>query len=232
VLVAIEKDLRDEIVEIGRRVSDRFFVAANDGNISARLPDGSILVTPTGVSKGTMRARDLILVTPEGKVLDAAPGRRPSSETPMHLAAYRLRADVQAVVHAHPPVATGFSIAGQGLDAPILPEIVLTVGTVPLVPYGTPAGVDLQNVIEPFIPDHDSLLLANHGAVTFGDDLTQAFFRMESLELYARVLLVTRLLGSRHDFDLKEMGALMALRARSGSRGKNTFDPGRPARPE
>ncbi len=142
----------------------------------------------------------------------------------MHLAVYRLRPDVQAVVHTHPPVATGFSIAGEALDAPILPEIVLTVGTVPLVPYGTPAGVDLQNVVEPFVPDHDALLLANHGAVTFGEDLTRAFFRMESLELYARVLLVTRLLGARRDLNSQEIGALMALRAKSGAQGMNTFD--------
>jgi len=222
--VSVEQELRQQIVEIGRRIYDRFFVAANDGNISARLPDGSILVTPTGVSKGTMSPLDLILVTPEGKVLEAAPGRRPSSETPMHLAAYRLRPDVNAVVHAHPPVATGFAIAGEALDAPILPEIVLTVGSIPLVPYGTPAGVDLQNVVEPFIPTHDALLLANHGAVTFGEDLTRAFFRMESLELYARVLLVTRLLGARRDLSPEEIGALLSLRAKSGARGMNTFE--------
>lgn len=222
--MSVEQELRQQIVEIGRRIYDRFFVAANDGNISARLPDGSILVTPTGVSKGTMSPLDLILVTPEGKVLEAAPGRRPSSETPMHLAAYRLRPDVNAVVHAHPPVATGFAIAGEALDAPILPEIVLTVGSIPLVPYGTPAGVDLQNVVEPFIPTHDALLLANHGAVTFGEDLTRAFFRMESLELYARVLLVTRLLGARRDLSPEEIGALLSLRAKSGARGMNTFE--------
>ena len=222
--MSVEQELREQIVDIGRRVYDRFFVAANDGNISARLPDGSLLITPTGVSKGTMQPRDLILLTPNGEVLDARGGGKPSSETPMHLAVYSLRADVHAVVHAHPPVCTGFSIAGRALDAPILPEIVLTVGTVPLVPYGTPAGVDLQNVVEPFIPDHDALLLQNHGAVTFGEDLTRAFFRMESLELYARVLLVTHLLGARRDLDAGEIGALMSLRAKTGARNRNTFE--------
>ena len=216
-----EQELRAEICEIGRRIYDRFFVAANDGNISAKLDDETVLVTPTGVSKGFMRPDDILKVDLDGGVLDAAPQLRPSSETPMHLAVYRARPDVAAAVHAHPPTATGFGVAGLALDVPILPEMILTVGYVPLVPYGTPAGVDLQNSVAPYLADYDAFLLANHGALTVGEDLTRAYFKMESLELYARVLLTARTLGRENHLSSAEIDKLIDTRARLGGTGKN-----------
>jgi L-fuculose-phosphate aldolase len=216
-----ELELRAEICEIGRRIYDRFFVAANDGNISVRLDDSSVLVTPTGVSKGFLKPEDILKVDLDGRVLDEAPRLRPSSETPMHLAVYRARPDVSAAVHAHPPTATGFSVAGLALDAPILPEIILTVGYVPLVPYGTPAGVDLQNSVAPYLQGYDAFLLANHGALTLGEDLTRAYFKMESLELYSRIRLVARLLGTENHLSGDDIGKLLDTRARMGGTGRN-----------
>jgi L-fuculose-phosphate aldolase len=216
-----ELELRAEICEIGRRICDRFFVAANDGNISVRLDDSSVLVTPTGVSKGFLKPEDILKVDLDGRVLDEAPRLRPSSETPMHLAVYRARPDVSAAVHAHPPTATGFSVAGLALDAPILPEIILTVGYVPLVPYGTPAGVDLQNSVAPYLQGYDAFLLANHGALTLGEDLTRAYFKMESLELYSRIRLVARLLGTENHLSGDDIGKLLDTRARMGGTGRN-----------
>ena len=216
-----EDALRREIVEIGRRVYERFFVAANDGNISARLDDGTALITPTGVSKGFLQPEDLIRVDLEGKVLDSPADRRPSSETPLHLAVYRARPDVGAAVHAHPPVATGFSIAGLALDAPILPETIITMGTVPLVPYGTPSGVELQATIAPYLARYDAFLLANHGTLTLGEDLTRAYFKLESLELYARIWLVARLLGTVHPLSSEDIAKLLDVRARLGVGGRN-----------
>jgi L-fuculose-phosphate aldolase len=216
-----EQELRAEICEIGRRVYDRFFVAANDGNISAKLDDETILVSPTGVSKGFMRPDDILKVDFDGRVLDATTRLRPSSETPMHLAVYRARPDVAAAVHAHPPTATGFGVAGLALDAPILPEMILTVGFVPLVPYGTPAGVDLQNSVAPYLGDYDAFLLANHGALTLGENLTQAYFKMESIELYARVWLTARTIGQENHLSAAEIEKLLDTRERLGGRGKN-----------
>lgn len=216
-----EQELRGEIVEIGRRIYDRFFVAANDGNISAKLDDGTVLITPTGVSKGFMKPEDVIKVDFDGNVLASPADRRPSSETPMHLAVYRARPDVAAAVHAHPPAATGFSVAGLALDSPILPEIVITVGTIPLVPYATPAGVDLQNAVEPYLQGYDAFLLANHGALTLGEDLTKAYFKMESLELYARIRLVARLLGSERPLSTEDVAKLLDVRTRLGVGGRN-----------
>ena len=216
-----EQELRAEICEIGRRVYDRFFVAANDGNISAKLDDETVLISPTGVSKGFMKPDDILKVDLDGRVLDAAPRLRPSSETPMHLAVYRARPDVAAAVHAHPPTATGFAVAGIALDAPILPEMIMTVGYVPLVPYGTPAGVDVQNSVAPYLADYDAFLLANHGAMTLGEDLTRAYFKMESLELYARVWLTAKTLGQANSLSEAEIVKLLETRARLGGRGRN-----------
>ncbi len=223
-----EGALRAEIVEIGRRMYDRFFVAANDGNISARLGDDAVLVTPTGVSKGFMKPEDLVKVDLDGRVIEAREGCRPSSETPMHLAVYRARPDVRAAVHAHPPAATGFSVAGLALDVPVLPEMVIGVGTVPLVPYATPAGVDLQNVVAPYLPSYDAFLLANHGALTLGESLTKAYFKMESLELCARIRLVARMLGTENVLTPDDVGKLVDLRARFGAGPRQRPEAGSP----
>lgn len=179
--------------EIGRRLDRRGFTASNDGNLSVREPDGTFLITASGSRKGYLREAELIRIDGEGRLLYGA--GRPSSETGMHLAAYHARWDVCAVVHAHPPAATAFAVAREPLDQPVLPEIVATLGRVPVAPYGTPGTPDLVRSLMPYLRDHDAILLANHGAVTFGPDLEEAYFRLERLEHAARILLYARSLG-------------------------------------
>ncbi len=181
------------IAEIGRRLDRRGFTASNDGNISVREPDGTFLITASGSRKGYLHEAEVIRIDREGRVLHGA--GRPSSETAMHLAAYQARWDVCAVVHAHPPAATAFAVAREPLDQPILPELVATLGVVPVAPYGTPGTPDLVRSLLPYIREHDAVLLANHGAVTFGPDLEEAYFRLERLEHAARILLYARSLG-------------------------------------
>jgi len=195
-----------EIVRVCRRLYDRGLVAGPDGNVSARLDDGSILVTPSGASKGEIGAADLVRVDCDGARLDAAGA--PSSELRMHLRIYRRRADVRAIVHAHPPTATGFAVAGESFVAPVLPEVILQMGEVPLVPYATPGTDALADLVEPFLERHDGFLMANHGATTLGPTLETALQRMESLEHAARIILSARLLGRVNTLSAAEVLAL------------------------
>jgi L-fuculose-phosphate aldolase len=194
------------IVHVCRRLYERGLIAGPDGNVSVRLADGSILATPSGMSKVDVSVDDLVLVDGEGSVLDGA--RAPSSELGMHLRIYQRRADVSAVVHAHPPTATGFGVAGEAFVAPILPEVILQMGEVPLVPYATPGTDALADALEPFLAKHDAFLLANHGATTVGDTLDVAHQRMESLEHAARILLTARMLGKVNALSAAEARAL------------------------
>src|SRR5215510_12463628 len=189
-----EREIRQKIVEIGRRIYENGFVASSDGNLSARLEDGSIITTPTMVCKGRMTEDMLVLVNIDGEKL-RRDERIPSSEFSMHREIYRLRPDVQAVVHAHPPFGTGFAVANVPLDKPLLSEVILTLGCVPLTAYGTPSTRELVDSLTPFIPYHDALLLANHGAVAYGKDLEAAYARMETLEHFAKIALIARLVG-------------------------------------
>ncbi len=211
-----ETNLRREIVEIGRRVYDRFFIAANDGNISARLDDEAVLVTPTGVSKGFMSVGDILKVSLEGKLLVAGKGRRPTSETPMHLAVYRTRADVGAVLHTHAPTATAFALTGARLDEPTLPEMIVFIRSVAMVPYALPGTEELPQAMAPYLADHDVFLLANHGAVTLGRTLEEAYFQMERLELVARIRLAAMTLGPARILPPEEAARLRASRGRAG----------------
>ena len=215
-IVKTETDLRREIVEIGRRVYDRFFIAANDGNISARLDldDGAMLVTPTGVSKGFMTSGDILKVSLEGEVLAASEGRRLTSETPMHLAIYRARADVGAVLHTHAPAATAFALTGVRLDEPMLPEVIVFTGPVAMVPYALPGSEELPRAMAPFLAGHDVFLLGNHGVVTLGRTLEEAYFQTERLELFARIQLAALALGPASVLPPKEVAKLVALRER------------------
>lgn len=190
-----------------RRLYDRGLIAGPDGNVSVRLPSGLILITPSGRSKVDVTANTLVIVDDMGRHI--AGDDRPSSEMRMHLRIYQRRPDVHAIVHAHPPIATGFGVAGQSLPASVLPEVILQMGTVPLVPYATPGTDALPDSLEPFLPQHDAFLLANHGATTLGPTLEVAHQRMESLEHAARILFVARSLGT-----VNELGAadVMALR--------------------
>lgn len=181
------------IVRVCRRLYERGLVAGPDGNVSVRLSDGAILVTPSGMSKVDVETSDLVVVDDTGSVLRG--DRRPSSELKMHLRIYRKRRDVRAVVHAHPPTATGFAVAGESFVAPVLPEVILQMGTVPLVPYATPGSDALADRFDAYLDRHDAFLMANHGATTIGPTLELAQQRMESLEHAARILVVARTLG-------------------------------------
>ncbi len=188
-----EQQLRAEICEIGRRLYKQGFAAANDGNISVKLPEGQILTTPTGVSKGYMTPEMVVKTDLEGRVI--AGELKPSSELKMHLRVYQLRPDVQAVVHAHPPYATAHAIVGEGLESPIIAEAVVNLGVVPLAPYATPSTEEVPKSVVPFLHKHNAVLLANHGALTYGPDLMTAWFRMETLEHYAKLQTIARQIG-------------------------------------
>ena len=204
---------RRDICTAGRWIHARHFAPASDGNLSVRLDASQILTTPTGVSKGLMTTDDLVITDMEGRPLSGT--RPPSSELAMHLLIYRLRQDVRAICHAHPPIATGFAAAGMPLDKPILSEAVFALGCVPLAPYGMPGTTELCDSIEPLLRNYDAILLANHGAVTYGPDLLTAFFRMETVEHFAHVSLVTQLLGRQAELSAADVDRLLAARARA-----------------
>jgi L-fuculose-phosphate aldolase len=221
-----EREYRDDIVKVGRLVFEKGWVAANDGNISVRLDAGRVLATPTGICKGMMEPDDLILCDMKG---DKLSGRRErTSEIAMHLAIYNLRSDVKAVVHAHPPVATGYATAGRALNQALLPEAIIGLGCVPLADYGLPGTPALTETLLPFIPKYDALLMANHGAVCYGPDVFAAYFRMESVEHLARIALVAELLGGAKVLPRGEVDKLLDSRTRYGVKARNTEVPGCP----
>jgi L-fuculose-phosphate aldolase len=207
-----EEQHRRDICMVGRWMYERGHIVAGEGNISVRLDADRILATPTCLNKGMMSPKDLVVMDMEGRHLQG--DRKISSEAGMHLLFYRMRADVQAVCHAHPPTATGFAAAGQGLDQALLPEVVVCLGKIPLVRYATPGTSDLSAVLEPYVPHYDALLLANHGAVTCGPDLITAFFRLETVEHFAKITLAARLAGEPQLLSTREVAKLMAARAR------------------
>lgn len=204
---------RREIVAVCRRLYERGLIAGPDGNVSVRLASDRILVTPAGMSKVDVRENDLVEVSLDGRRLRGQ--LRASSEVAMHLRIYQKRADVHAVVHAHPPVATGFAVAGEAFNQCVLPEMIFQVGWVPLVPYAIPGSEELADRLESFLPQHDAFLLANHGATTIGATLTLAHQRMESLEHTAHILLTARLLGRVNALEAGQVSALVAARRRA-----------------
>lgn len=203
---------RREICTAGRWIHARHFAPGRDGNMSVRLDASRVLATPTCISKGMMKPADLVVTDMQGRRLSGA--RPPSSELAMHLLIYRVRPDVRAICHAHPPMATGFAAAGLPLDKPILSEAVGSLGCVPLAPYGTPGTTELCDAIEPLVRNYDAILLANHGVVTYGSDLLTAFFRMETVEHVALVSLVTELLGKQTVLSAGDIDKLLAARVR------------------
>src|SRR5947209_16110257 len=209
-----EHALRDAFVEVGRRLSARGYTASNDGNISARLDGGRLLMTPKSVCKGFMTAEMMVVTDLDGRKL--AGDRDPSSEMQMHLEVYRQRADVQAVVHAHPPIATGFAVAGIPLDRPVLAEVLTTLGSVPIAEYATPSTRELPEAVRKYIKAHDGMLLANHGALTVGGDVYSAYFKMETIEHFAKISLVARLLGRENLISREEVMRLQELRGSYG----------------
>lgn len=200
-----------DIVRFAQMLHTQGFVAATDGNLSVRLDSRRVMVTPTGFSKGAVQPEDMVVVDMQGRKLSGS--RNPSSEIGMHLTIYRMRPDVGAVVHAHPCTATGFASAGIALDEPLCSEIVVTLGSVPLAPYATTGTAKLSESLAPFIPNHNAILMANHGVVTYGADIQQAFLRMEAVEHYAKIVLVARQLGRAEWLDGREVEKLAQVRS-------------------
>jgi L-fuculose-phosphate aldolase len=190
----------------------RGFVAAMDGNLSVRRADGQILVTPTCVSKGAMRPTDLVIVDLEGKRI--AGRRNVTSEIGMHLLIYRMRPDIHAIVHAHPPTATGFAAAGIPLTEPLVCEVVIGLGSIPLARYGTPGTSELAKTLEPFVPRYDAILMSNHGVVAYADTLEHAYMKMETVEHFAQIALVTHLLGKQQPLKQGEVDKLLIARTK------------------
>src|ERR671935_3311584 len=209
-----ESQLRADIVEVGRRMYARGYTASNDGNISVRLGSDRLLMTPKSVCKGFMTPDMMCITDLAGKKLQG--DRDPSSEMLMHLEVYRQRPDVQAVVHAHPPIATGFAVAGIPLDRPVLAEVLTTLGSVPIAEYATPSTRELPEAVRKYIKAHDGMLLANHGALTVGADVYSAYFKMETVEHFAKISLVARLLGGERLLWREEVERLQGLRGMYG----------------
>lgn len=207
------RDLARRMALCCRQLAARGLIAGQDGNIAVRLSPTRALVTPSGLLKALLTPSDMVEVDLSGR---KRRGRHnPTSELDLHLRFLRRRPDVGAVVHAHPPTATGFGVAGEGFDQYVLPEIILLFGHVPLVPYGTPGTAELGDRVEPYIDRHDGLLLANHGAVTVGPTLEAAWIRMESLEHAARILFTARALGRVTELTKDAAARLEAGRART-----------------
>jgi L-fuculose-phosphate aldolase len=209
-----EGSLRGDIVEVGRRMYARGYTASNDGNISVRLGPDRLLMTPKSVCKGFMTPDMMCVTDLEGRKLQG--DRDPSSETLMHLEVYRQRPDVQAVVHAHPPTATGFAVAGIPLTRPVLAEVLTTLGSIPIAEYATPSTSELPQAVRKYIKAHDGMLLANHGALTVGGDLFSAYYKMETIEHFAKISLVARLLGRENLIAREEVARLQQLRGTYG----------------
>ena len=213
------EQIKQEICEVGHRLYDHGFVAANDGNISVKLNDNEFYCTPTGVSKGSLTPDMIIKIDAQGNKIEGT--LNPSSEIKMHLRVFRERPDVNAVVHAHPPVATAFTVAGIPLDRYILPEAVLTIGDVPTCAYATPSTMEIPDSLMPYIQEHDAFMLKNHGALTVGNTLTRAFFTMEEVEFNAKIMKYAIELGRIQEISEEKMYELMDLRARFGLPGKH-----------
>ncbi|MCM1087880.1 MAG: class II aldolase/adducin family protein [Blautia sp.] len=210
-----QKQAKKAIIDVGQRMYVRNFVAANDGNLSVKTGENEVWATPTGVSKGFMKKKMLVKVDLDGRVLEGT--YKPSSELKMHLRAYRENPDIRAVCHAHPPICTCFAIAGIPLDTPVLAEAVITLGDVPVAPYAELGSKEVPEVIAPYCHTHNGILLANHGSVTWAEDIYTAYYRLESMEYYARILLITeKILGKQNKLSGEQIDALLAMREKFG----------------
>ena len=209
---AQELALREEICHVGRRLYQRGLIAAGDGNISARLADNTILITPAGLCKGELAPDDLAVVDLEGQLLRAAPGRRQSSEQLLHLHVYRRRPDIHACVHAHPPTAVALTLVGVSMAEPLLPEAMLALGPVPTAPYARTGTAEMGHAIDALVADHDAILLSHHGGLTLADTPTAAYFLMEQIEHCARILHAAHAIGAPRHLPLERLAELVALR--------------------
>ena len=213
-----ESKARKLIVEVGKLLYERSYVVAFDGNVSIRLDENTVLATPTMTSKGRMTEDCLALTDIDGNPIN---DNRASSELAMHLLIYKMRPDIHAVCHAHPAHGTAFAVAGLAIDKPILSEVVLTLGCVPLTGYGTPSTDELTEAMKPYVPHHNALLMANHGAVAYGEHLWQAFDRLETLEHTAKIAILAKALGGANDLPEGAVEKLIEIREKAGFLGPN-----------
>jgi len=219
-----EYEVKKQICEIGKRIYMNGFVAANDGNITVRIGENEIITTPTGVSKGFMTPDMLLNINLNGEVLKSSGDYKPSTEIKMHLRVYRERPDVKSVIHAHPPFGTGFAIVGIPLTKPIMPEAVISLGCVPIAEYGTPSTEELPDAVSKYLQNYDALLLENHGALTYGPDLISAYYKMESLEFYAKLTFISTLLGGPKELSDSQVQKLYEIRRKFGLKGRHPGD--------
>lgn len=208
-----ESQARKLICEIGSLLYERSYVVSSDGNVSVRLDEDRVLATPTMTCKGRMTEDSLAVTDMEGRPLS---DKKASSELAMHLLIYKMRPDIRAVCHAHPPHGTAFAVAGLAIDKPILSEVILTLGCVPLTDYGTPSTSELTESMKPFVEHHNALLMANHGAVAYGEDLWQAFDRLETLEHTAKIAILAKALGGANDLPKDAIEKLINIREKAG----------------
>lgn len=209
-----ERQLKEQICEIGRRVYAKGFAAANDGNISIRLNEREVLCTPTMVSKGFIKPDDLCVVDYDGKQLRGT--RKRSSEILLHLAAYRANEKIQAVVHCHPPHATAFAVAGEPIPKCVLPEVEVFLGEVPIAQYETPGTQIFADTIVPFVKKCNTIILASHGTVTFGPDVEKAYWNSEIIDAYCKILILAKQLGNVNYFTTKQTRELLNLKKKLG----------------
>lgn len=215
----IEIKYKKLICDIGKRVYEKGFVAANDGNISVRISENEFLITPTGISKGFMTPEMIIKVDGDGNVLEG--DNKPTSEMKMHLLIYKERPDIHAVVHVHPPHATAFAIAGIPLDQALMPESVVYLGSIPLAEYGTPSTEEVPNAVQPYVKNHQGVLLENHGALTWGRDLEHAYYLMESLEFTAKINWLAKQMNGDRELSKKHVARLNEIKETMGIHGES-----------
>src|SRR2546423_15457675 len=213
-----EQTARRDLIKICHLMYERSYVVSSEGNVGVRLEDGRVLATPTMTCKGRMTEDQIGIKDLEGKFLN---DRRASSELAMHLLIYRERPDVRAVCHAHPPHGTAFAVAGLPIDQPILSEVILTLGCVPLAEYGTPSTDELSDAMRPLVKHHNALLMANHGAVAYGADLWQAWDRLETLEHTAKIAILSRVLGGSKNLPADAIEKLINVREAAGYLGES-----------
>ena len=214
-------EIREQICDVCHKMWQLGWVAANDWNVSVKLEDGTFLATPTGISKSFITPEKILHIDSNGEVIEGQAGAKPSSEIKMHLRCYEERDDVGAVVHAHPPTATGYAVAHLDLDRYTMIETIIAIGSIPVTPYGTPSTYEVPDAIAPYLQEHDVLLLANHGALTVGADLITAYYRMETLELYAKISLTAHLLGGEKEVSKENIDRLIGMRKSYGVTGRH-----------
>lgn len=207
------EEIKDQMCDVCHKMWQLGWVAANDGNVSVKLEDGTFLATPTGISKSFITPEKIVHIDKDANIIEANGDYRPSSEIKMHLRCYKEREDVEAVLHAHPPVATGYAVANVPLDEYSMIETVIAIGSIPVTPYGTPSTYEVPDAIAPYLGEHDVVLLQNHGALSVGADLLTAYYRMETLELFAKISLNAHLLGGAKEISRPNIDKLISMRA-------------------